>query len=102
MIRYSEKVIGTIVIVQNREDEAHKFEIQIRQGNCLAVFLYVYKENHPSNPKKPYVHQLVNFLADTQHLRNIIKSQKKDVFAYLLSADAIESIRLNLFLQRKQ
>ena len=86
-----------IISVQNRNGESHKFEIQIREGNCLAVFLYVYKNEHPTDPSKPWVHQLVNFLSDTQHLRNIVKSQKKDVFSYILSADSIESVKLNLF-----
>lgn len=61
MVRYSENILGTIIMVQNRNGEPHKFEIQIREGNCLAVFLYVYKNEHPADPSKPWVHQLVNF-----------------------------------------
>ena len=97
MVRYSENTIGTITMVQNRNGEARKFEIQIREGNCLAVFLHVYKNEHPADPAKPWVHQFINFLSDTQHLRNIIKRQKKDVFAWMISADSIESVKLNLF-----
>ena len=98
-IRYNGNIMGTVTIAQQRKDEdkPRKFKIQIRQGNCLAVFLYVYKQETPEDPKHPWVHQLMNFLADEQHLKNIIKGEKEAVFSYMLSADWIEKVELNLF-----
>ena len=64
-IRYNGNIMGTVTIAQQRKDEdkPRKYKIQIRQGNCLAVFLNVYKEENPEDPKKCWVHQLMNFLA---------------------------------------
>ena len=98
-LHYNENVMGIITIAQQRKDEAkpRKYKIQIRQGNCLAVFLYVYKKDNPDNPKMCWVHQLMNFLADEQHLKNIVKDCKTNVFAWMLSADWIDKVELNLF-----
>lgn len=98
-IIYNSNVMGIVTIAQQRKDEdkPRKYKIQIRQGNCLAVFLYVYKKENPEDPKKCWVHQLVNFLGDEQHLKNIVKEQKTDVFAWMLSADWIDKIELNLY-----
>lgn len=35
-IRYNKNVMGTITIKQGE----NKFKVQIRQGNCLAVFIF--------------------------------------------------------------
>jgi len=98
-IRYNENIMGVVTIAQQRQDEdkPRKYKIQIRQGNCLAVFLYVYKQENPEDPKYPWVHQLMNFLGDEQHLKNIVKEKKKDAFAWMLSADWIDKVELNLF-----
>ena len=97
-IHYNGNVMGIVTIAQQRQDEdkPRKFKIQIRQGNCLAVFLYVYKKDNPDNPKMCWVHQLMNFLADEQHLKNIVKDCKTNVFAWILSADWIDKVELNL------
>ena len=98
-IRYNGNIMGTVTIAQQRKDEdkPRKYKIQIRQGNCLAVFLNVYKEENPEDPKKCWVHQLMNFLADEQHLKNIVKNEKENVFTRLLSANWIDKVELNLF-----
>lgn len=98
-LHYNGNIMGTVTIAQQRKDEdkPRKYKIQIRQSNCLAVFLYVYKKENPEDPKHPWVHQLVNFLADERHLNNIIKYDKNNVFASILSADWIDKVELNLF-----
>ena len=98
-IRYNGNIMGTITIAQQRKDEdkPRKFKIQIRQGNCLAVFLYVYKEENPEDPKHPWVHQLMNFLGDEQHLKNLTKTKHTDIFAWMLSTNWIDKVELNLF-----
>ena len=94
-IRYNGNIMGTVTIAQQRKDEnkPRKFKIQIRQGNCLAVFIHAYKEDQ----KRCWIHQLMNFLADEQHLKNIVKNEKENVFTRMLSADWIDKVELNLF-----
>lgn len=98
-IRYNGNTMGVVYIEQQRngEEKPRKYKIQIRQGNCLAVFLHIYKQENPEDPKRPWVHQLMNFLGDEQHLKNIVKEKKTDVFSYMLSADWIDKVELNLF-----
>ena len=79
-LTYNENLMGKLVIAQGTDE----FEIQIRQGNCLAVFIYPYKD------KGKWYHQLFNFFADEQHIKNILKHQKR------LFLDEVKSIRLNL------
>ena len=98
-IRYNGNVMGTITIAQQREneDKPRKYKIQIRQGNCLAVFLHVYKFKNLEDPKKCWMHQLINFLGNEQHIKNEFKERKTNVFAWILSADWIDKVELNLF-----
>ena len=98
-IRYNGNIMGTVTIAQQRKDEdkPRKYKIQIRQGNCLAVFLHVYKFKNLEDPKRCWMHQLINFLDDEQYIKNIVKEEKENVFAYMLSADWIEKVELNLF-----
>jgi len=98
-LTYNKNVMGVITIAQQRKDEdkPRKYKIQIRQGNCLAVFLYVYKQKNPEDSKRPWVHQLMNFLDNEQHLKNIVKDCKHNVFAWMLSADWIDKVELNLY-----
>ena len=101
MLRYSGNVMGTFTLVQQRDDEEkpRKFKIQIREGNCLAVFLYVYKEEEPKDPKLPYINQLVSFLADETHLKNCEKAFKKgQVFASIVGGK-LQNIKLNMYYQ---
>ena len=105
-IHYNGNTIGVVTIAQQRRDgeKPRKYKIQIRQGNCLAVFLYVYKKENPEDPKMCWVHQLVNFLADEQHLKNILAREeyKKNAFMRMLSADRICDVKLNLFYKECQ
>lgn len=96
---YTEELLGTVTICQQRKCEykPRKYKIQIRRGNCLAVFIYVYKDDNPKDPGKPWVHQLINFLDNEQHIENLINRYGKAVFADMLSADRIDKIELNLF-----
>lgn len=98
-VQYNGNIMGTITIAQQREneDKPRKYKIQIRQGNCLAVFINVYKEENPEDPKKCWVHQLINFLGDEQHLKNITNKWKENIFPRMLSADWIVKVELNLF-----
>lgn len=99
MLRYTSTKLGTLTIVQQRGDEEkpRKFKIEIREGNCLAVFLYIYKEEKPQDPKRPWVHQLVGFFADERHLKNIVQSHDKEAFACFFNAIKIEKVKLNIY-----
>ena len=74
--------MGTITIKQGE----NKFKIQIRQGNCLAVFIHVSKQEDGQ-----YLHTLYSFYADEQHLKNIIKKDGKPFW------DEVVSVELNMY-----
>lgn len=106
-LTYNGNTMGTLTICQRRRDKErkefvvdekgkpvyNKFRIQIRQGNCLAVFIHVYKDPEPEDPKRPWVHQLQMFFANEQHIKNCLKEYTfENLFNGLL-----KNIRLNLF-----
>ena len=76
-IRYGGTTIGKIVIKQGE----NKFNLQIRQGNCLAVIIYV----------REATDTLYTFFGDEQHLKNMMKN-----YGNVLS-DEVVSIELNMF-----
>ena len=82
MIRYNGETIGTMVI----EQKGQKFGIQIRQGNCLAVFIHVRKDEEGEG----YIHTLYNFYSDEKHLKNLIKHYKNPF------ADKVLKMKLNM------
>ena len=96
---YNGNTMGVVYIEQQGggEEKPRKYKIQIRQGNCLAVFMHIYKFKNLEDPKKCWMHQLVNFLANEQHLKNIVKEEKENIFAWMLSANKITKVKLNLF-----
>ena len=61
MITYTEERLGTIIISQ----QGKEYEIQIRRGNCLAVFIHVSKREDGK-----YNHMLYMFFADKKHIKN--------------------------------
>lgn len=79
MIHYNGNVLGRITI----KEDGHDYEIEIRQGNCLAVFIYVYQRDGK------WYHQLWNFFNDVAHLRRIIKNTP-DIFG-----EEVVSVELN-------
>ncbi len=95
MLRYNGNTIGVIRIAQHLGDETYKFNIQIRQANCLCAMIYVRKstpEELAKNPEGKWYHSLYSFLCDTQHAKNIMKSNDGK-----LLFDDVVSIKLNMF-----
>ena len=80
MITYNANLMGKMIIAQGENE----FEIEIRQGNCLAVFIHLHDD----------AATLYSFYADEQHLKNIIKGCKEE--GKRLFWDEVKSIRLNL------
>lgn len=66
MVTFNENVLGKMIIKQN--------------GNCLAVFIYEYKNEHGED-----MYGLYSFFADEQHLKNIIKNNNKVFFDNVVS-----------------
>lgn len=95
MLRYNGTTIGTITIKQNHYGEEYKYTLQIRQGNCLAVVIFVRKsteEELAKNPEGKWYHSLYTFFADEQHLKNILKHEGDVLFG-----EKVVGIKLNLF-----
>ena len=113
-IQYNGTTIGTLTLCQAKrvknddgeyvevKDEKgrtvyNKFPIQIRDGNCLAIFLHIYRQEKPEDPERPWVHQLQSFVVDEQHLKNVIKGRKDgSVFEHILNGK-LKNIRLNIY-----
>lgn len=85
-IQYNGNVMGKIVITQNE----HKFALEIRQGNCLAVIIHSNKE-----PDGAFTRTLMQFFADEAHLKrtceSVDKGEEKAPIFY-----KVNSIRLNM------
>ena len=98
-LRYNGTTIGTFTLVQKREDEEkpRKYKIQIRQGNCLAVFLHIYKEKEPEDPSRPWVHQLVSFFEDERHIKNCKRDFDDGYLFKGLFCGDLKDIKLNLY-----
>lgn len=89
-LRYNGTIIGKIVIKQ----KDNKFNLQIRQGNCLAVIINVRKtteEELKKHPNSKLVHTLYTFFTDEHHLKNLLKNEGGVIF------DEVISIELNMF-----
>ena len=96
MLTYNSTTIGTLTIEQKLGDNAYKYNLQIRQGNCLAVILYVRKstpEELAKNTEGKYYHQLHQFFVDEKHMKNIMK----DYGTILDPMDKVIKCRLNMY-----
>lgn len=113
-IRYNGTTIGTLTLCQARkeknsngeyvevkDEKGHtvfkKFPIQIRDSNCMATFLHVYKEKEPLDPKRPWIHVLVMFFMDEQHLKRCLKSDGREQTFESIFGGKLKNIRLNIY-----
>lgn len=93
-LRYNGVTIGKVRIAQDCCGEEKHFDLQIRQGNCLAVLIHVRKctpEEQDGHPERKYMHTLYSFYVDAQHMKNMLKNEG-DVFF-----DKVTSINLNMY-----
>lgn len=93
MLRYTGVTYGKVTIEQHYKEIKRRFVIDIREGNCLAVFVHIRKATEDElkdDPEGKYVHTLYSFLADEQHAKNILKHDK------LFGNDKVVKIDLNL------
>ena len=94
-LQYNGNKIGVVRISQKHSDKTYKYNIQIRQGNCLCVMVYIRKatpEELKEDPEGKYFHSLYSFYGDEQHIKNIMKNHKgKCLF------DDVVKIKLNMF-----
>lgn len=85
-IQYNGNTMGIITINQ----KGNEFELQIRQGNCLAVIIHSNKEQDGT-----FTHTLMQFFSDEEHLKRICEGvddgeEKAPIFY------DVKSIRLNM------
>ena len=77
--------MGDMTICQKHKDGTQAtFKVNLYFGNCMALAIYEYEKDGEK------WHQLYWFLADEQHLKNILKDSPKFF-------DEIKSIRLNMY-----
>lgn len=95
-LRYNGTTIGKMTVAQDFGGRREKFNLQIRQANCLAVILYVRKstdEELARNPKGKWYHELVSFFVDEKHMRGLIK----DYGEVLDPINKVLSCELNMY-----
>lgn len=68
-IRYYAQSIGSVTIKNGDK----KYKVEIRQGNCLAVFIAVSKNPNATGKDDAYIHTLFRFFADEQHIKTMMK-----------------------------
>lgn len=113
-IQYNGTTIGTLTLCQARREinengeyvevkdakgrtVYNKFPIQIRDGNCMAIFLHIQKIVNLDEPKKCWRHDLIMFFVDEQHLKRCLHSDgKKKTFEELFYGK-LENIKLNIY-----
>ncbi len=84
MIRYSSIKLGELTAYNT---DGSSYKVQIRQGNCLAVFITVSKQDDGK-----WLHTLWSFYADESHLKNIEKAHDGNPFCY----GDVRNIKLNV------
>ena len=82
------KVMGTMTSVERRADGVKKFKIKICQCNALAAFIYPYK-----NEEGERINHLWAFIADNEHITNMLRAYHKDGEKPL---GELQKIRLNM------
>ena len=95
-LHYNGITMGKLTIEQEFGGEKRRFNLQIRQGNCLAVIIYVRRataEELERNPKGKWFHQLHMFYANEQHMKNMLK----DYGSVLDDMDKVISCELNMY-----
>ena len=85
-VSYNGNVIGTMTVTQGN----NKFNIEIRQSNCLAIFIHSYKIDEQIRSSLQY------FFADEQHLKNCCKAVDKGELKGIFPYDEVNEIRLNM------
>lgn len=113
-ITYNGTTIGTLTLCQARREKNengeyvevkdakgrtvyNKFPIQIRDGNCMAIFLHIHKIVNLEDPKKCWMHDLIMFFADEQHLKRCLHSDGKQRTFEDLLYGKLENIKLNIY-----
>ena len=85
-IQYNENTMGVITIDQKGDE----FELQLRQGNCLAVIIHSNEE-----PDGTFTHTLMQFFDCEETLKRICKAVDKGEGKTPIFYD-VKSIRLNM------
>lgn len=74
-----------------------KYPIQIRDGNCMAIFLHIHKIKNLENPKKCWMHDLIMFFVDEPHLKRCLHHDGKNETFESLFYGKLQNIKLNIY-----
>ena len=83
-VDYTRKM-GEVVITQEQDGQPIDFKTNIYWCNGLAAFIYEYDDKNGD-----HIYQLMNFFADKQHVKNLIKSKTE------LFLGKVKSVSLNM------
>jgi hypothetical protein len=113
-IQYNGTTIGTLTLcqakrvkndngkyVELKDEKGHtvynEFPIQIRDGNCLAIFLHIWKDPEPEDPERPWHHDLQMFFVDEAHLKRCLKGYRQGEAFEKIIFGKLKNIRLNIY-----
>ena len=113
-IQYNETTIGRLTLCQARKERNengeyvevkdakgrtvyNKFPIQIRDGNCFAIFLHIWKDPKPEDPERPWHHDLQTFFVDEEHMKRCLKGYKQGEAFEKVIFGKLKNIKLNIY-----
>lgn len=95
-LRYNGITIGKLTVEQELGEVKSRFNLQIRQGNCLAVIIHVRKcteEEMERHPNAKYLHTLHTFFINAEHMKRLVKTYG----SVLDGMDKVISCELNMY-----
>lgn len=111
-LNYTGTTIGTLTLCQpvrekqgdqyvEKKDEKgrtvyNKYKLQIRESNSMACFLHIYKIVNLEEPKKCWMHDLIMFFANEEHLKNCMKEYESNAFEHIFFGK-LTNIKLNIY-----
>lgn len=118
-IQYNGTTIGTLTLCQAKREKNSdgkyvevkdkqgrtvydKYPIQIRDGNCMAIFLYIHKIENPEDPKKCWQHSLQCFFVDESHMKRCLEDFKQGEAFEKMFYGKLKNIRLNIYYKQMQ
>lgn len=118
-LQYNGTTIGTLTLCQARKEKNFdgkyvevkddkgrtiydRYPIQIRDGNCMAIFLHVQKIVNEEEPEKCWRHDLIMFFADEQHMKRCLNADRKKRTFEEIFWGKLKNIKLNIYYKGMQ
>lgn len=118
-IQYNGTTIGTLTLCQAKKEKNsdgkyvevkdekgrtvyNTYPIQIRDGNCMAIFLHIHKIVNLEDPKRCWMHDLQCFFVDEAHMKRCLEDFKQGEAFEKMFYGKLKNIRLNIYYKQMQ